>query len=105
VLSNGHAGCGGRARETGRSKYRYRVLARPYLLWVRITGAGMRRRCGKPTVRGAELPGRTGCPGKQMPGGRKAAWKAGPKDRELLPDGPRITGPDAGSCYPGSKER
>ncbi len=32
------------------------------LLWVRISGAGMRRRCGRPTVRGAEVPGRTGCP-------------------------------------------
>src|SRR5216684_3440684 len=32
------------------------------LLWVCIPGAGMRRRCGKPTVRGAEFPGRTGCP-------------------------------------------
>jgi hypothetical protein len=47
---------------------------------VRIPGAGMRRRCGKPTVRRAELPGRTGYPGKQMPGGRKAAGK---RDRRI----------------------
>jgi hypothetical protein len=45
----------------GRSKYRNRALARPYVPWVCISGAGMRRRCGKPTVRGAEFPGRTGC--------------------------------------------
>ena len=45
------------------------------LLWVRISGAGMRRRCGKPTVRGAEFPWRGRVPRKQMPGGRKAAGK------------------------------
>jgi hypothetical protein len=45
------------------------------LLWVRIPGAGMRRRCGKPTVRGAELPWRDRVPRKRMPGGRKAAGK------------------------------
>src|SRR5229473_224565 len=30
---------------------------------VRRAGAGMRRQGGRPTVRGAEFPGRTGCPG------------------------------------------
>jgi hypothetical protein len=39
VLSNGHAGCGGRARETGRSKYRYRALARPYPVVDRVLAA------------------------------------------------------------------
>ena len=47
------------------------------LLWVRIAGAGMRRRCGKPTVRGAEIPWRDRVPIKRMPGGRKAAGKRG----------------------------
>ncbi len=75
------------------------------LLWVRISGAGMRRRCGKPTERGAEFPWRDRVSIKRMPGGRKAAGKRGPLSRELLPEGPRITGPDAGSCHPGSKER
>ena len=45
------------------------------LLWVRISGAGMRRRCGKPTVRGAEFPGRTGCSKsecRQLKGSRKS---------------------------------
>jgi hypothetical protein len=74
------------------------------LLWVRISGAGMRRRCGKPTVRGAEFPGRTGCPGSRCRAAerRQESGTAGPG---LLPGGLRITGPDAGSCYPGSKER
>ena len=43
--------------------------------WVRISGAGMRRRCGKPTVRGAEFPGRTGCSKsecRQLKGSRKS---------------------------------
>jgi hypothetical protein len=75
------------------------------LLWVRIPGAGMRRRCGKPTVRGAEFPWRDRVPMKRMPGGRKAAGKRGRRTGILLPGGLRITGPDAGSCYPGSKER
>jgi hypothetical protein len=44
---------------------------------VRISGAGMRRRCGRPTVRGAEVPGGIGVPKKRMPGGRKAAGKRG----------------------------
>ena len=50
------------------------------LLWVRISGAGMRRRCGKPTVRGAEFPGRTGCSRsgcRQLKGSRKSG-AAGP---------------------------
>jgi hypothetical protein len=47
------------------------------LLWVRIPGAGMRRRCGKPTVRGAEFPWRDRVLIKRMPGGRKAAGKRG----------------------------
>ena len=34
---------------------------------VRISGAGMRRRCGKPTERGAEFPGQDGVPRKRMP--------------------------------------
>ncbi len=65
------------------------------LLWVRILGAGMRRRCGKPTVRGAEFPGRTGCPGSRCRAAerRQEGGAAGPG---LLPDWPRITGPDAG---------
>ena len=52
VLSNGHAGCGGRVRDTDRPKDRYCALARPYVPWVRISGADMRKRCGKPAVRG-----------------------------------------------------
>jgi hypothetical protein len=47
------------------------------LLWVRIPGTGMRRRCGKPTVRGAELPWRDRVPKKRMPGGRKAGLRQG----------------------------
>jgi hypothetical protein len=50
------------------------------LLWVRIPGAGMRRRCGKPTVRGAEFPGRKGCSRsgcRQLKGSRKSG-AAGP---------------------------
>jgi hypothetical protein len=38
------------------------------LVRVRISGAGMRRRCGRPTVRGAEFPGGIGVPRKRMPG-------------------------------------
>src|SRR5258708_38912305 len=38
-------------------------------------GAGMRRRCGRPTVRGAEVPGGIGVPRKRMPGSRKAALR------------------------------
>jgi hypothetical protein len=53
------------------------------LLWVRIPGAGMRRRCGRPTVRGAELPWRDRVPIKRMPGGRKAAGKRGLQGRDL----------------------
>ena len=43
----------------------------------------------------AEFPGRTGClkSERRQP---KGSRKAGPQDRELLPAGPRITGPDAG---------
>jgi len=47
------------------------------LLWVRIPGAGMRRRRGMPTVMGAEFPWRDRVPRKRMPGGRKAAGKRG----------------------------
>jgi hypothetical protein len=47
------------------------------LLWVRISGAGMRRRCGRPTVRGAEFLWRDRVSRKRMPGGRKAAGKRG----------------------------
>lgn len=47
------------------------------VLWVRIPGAGMRRRCGKPTVMGAEFPWQDRVPRKRMPGGRKAAGKRG----------------------------
>jgi hypothetical protein len=75
------------------------------LLWVRIPGAGMRRRCGKPTVRGAEFPWRDRVPIKRTPGGRKAAGKRGRSTGVLLPGGLRITGLDAGSCYPGPKGR
>ena len=74
------------------------------LLWVRISGAGMRRRCGKPTVRGAEFLCGTGCPG--------SGCRAAERQQESEVAGPgtppgwlRITGPDAGSCCPGSKER
>jgi hypothetical protein len=46
VLSNGHAGCGGRVKETDRSKYRHRALARPY-----PSGSGAPfGRAGKPEV-------------------------------------------------------
>src|SRR5260370_24081105 len=56
------------------------------LLEVRIPGAGMRRRCGKPTVRGAELPGRTGCSGseRRQPKGSRKTRAARPG---LLPEG------------------
>jgi hypothetical protein len=63
------------------------------LLWVRIPGAGRRRRCGKPTVRGAEFPGRTGCPKSEcrwLKGSRKAG-AAGPG---LLPGGCSYNWPD-----------
>jgi len=50
---------------------------------VRISGAGMRRRCGRPTVRGAEVPGGIGVPRKRMPGSRKAAGKQWPQGRDL----------------------
>jgi hypothetical protein len=43
---------------------------------VRCAGAGMRRQGGRPTVRGAEVPGGTGCPGsecRRLKGSRKAA--------------------------------
>jgi RNA-directed DNA polymerase len=50
---------------------------------------------------GAEVPGGIGVPNKRMPGGRKAAGKRGRKTRGLLPDGLRITGPDAGPLLPG----
>jgi hypothetical protein len=40
----------------------------------------MRRRCGRPAVRGAESPGGIGVPKKRMPGSRKAAGKQGPQD-------------------------
>src|SRR5713226_8376782 len=56
----------------------------------------MRRWCGKPTVMGAEFPWRDRVPMKRMPGGRKAAGKRDRRTGELLPEGPRITGPDAG---------
>ena len=64
---------------------------------VRIPGAGMRRRCGKPTVRGAEFPGRTGCSKsecRQLKGSRKS----GAAGRELLPDGLCITGRIPSRC-------
>jgi hypothetical protein len=45
------------------------------LVRVRRAGAGMRRQGGRPTVRGAEVPGGTGCPkseGRRLKGSRKA---------------------------------
>ena len=83
MLSNGHAGCGGRVRETGRPKDRYRALARPYLPGSALPGAGMRGRCGRPTVMGAEVPGGIGVPRKRMPGSRKTAGKQWPQGRDL----------------------
>ena len=58
---------------------------------VRSAGAGMRRRCGRPTVRGAEVPGGTGCSRSECrrPKGSGIASGAGPG---LLPDAAGITG-------------
>src|ERR1039457_2122918 len=58
-------------------------------------------RHGRPdgTHRQRTLPNnRYGCSGNRAAntGRPKGSRKAGPQDRELLPDGPRITGPDAG---------
>ena len=66
-------------------------VKRGNLVRVRRAGAGMRRLGGRPIVRGAEVPGGTGCPGsecRRLKGSRKASV-AGPG---LLPDGARITG-------------
>jgi hypothetical protein len=68
VLSNGHAGCGGRARETGRSKYRHRALAPPY-----PSGSGRQAAAGQPTVRKAQFPGGNRMTREANAGGRKAA--------------------------------
>jgi hypothetical protein len=97
VLSNGHAGCGGRARETGRSKYRYRALARPYptkssLAWLRA---------GRPTVREAETFGGIGMSNKRMPVGESRQetgsmlWVTPPSSQ--LPD----NWPDTGRVWSG----
>ena len=68
------------------------------LLWVRIPGAGMRRRCGKPTVRGAELPGRTGCPGSRCRAAerRQESGAAGPG---TPPGWSSYNWPGCRSCY------
>jgi hypothetical protein len=61
------------------------------LVRVRRAGAGMRRQGGRPTVRGAESPGGTGCPGSE---GRRPIrqQESGAARPGLLLDGGRITG-------------
>ncbi len=61
------------------------------LVMVRRAGAGMRRPGGRPTVRGAESRGGTGCSGSERRR-LKGSGKAGAAGPGLLPDRPRITG-------------
>ena len=80
-----------RGRESARPGLGLTRAERVNLVRVRRAGAGMRRRGGRPTVRGAEVPGGTGCPGsecRRLKGSRKAS-AAGPG---LLPEDARITG-------------
>jgi hypothetical protein len=75
-----------RGTEGARSGLGLMRAERGNLVRVRRAGAGMRRRGGRPTVRGAEVPGGTGCPrseGRRPKGSRKAgvqvqvsSWKA-----------------------------
>lgn len=67
------------------------------LLWVRIPGAGKRRRCGKPTVRGAEFPWRDRVLIKRMPVAerQRESRAAGPG---TPPEGRCITGRITGWC-------
>ena len=62
MLSNGHAGCGGRARKTGWSKYRYRVLARPY-----PSGSAPPVAARQADRKGGWIPGRERMPRKRTP--------------------------------------
>lgn len=101
MLSNGHAGCGGRARETGRSKYRYRALARPYptkssLAWWRA---------GRPTVREAETFGGIGMSNKRMPVGESQQETGAGFVLLLQVASYRITGRIPGESGPGPKGR
>ena len=94
MLSNGHAGCGGRARETGRSKYRNRALARPYPTesgpsWWRV---------GRPTVRRAEFSGGNRMSKKRMPAGesrQETSTTLNGSSRPSLLDNWLDTGPGA----------
>jgi hypothetical protein len=55
------------------------------LVRVRRAGAGLRRRDGRPTVRGAEVPGGTGCPGSECRR-LKGSGRAGAAVPGLLPE-------------------
>jgi hypothetical protein len=59
---------------------------------VRGTCAGMRRWCGRPTVRGAELRWQDRVSKKRTPAAERQQETVGLHDRGLLPDGGRITG-------------
>ena len=83
--SNGHAGCGGRARETGRSKYRHRALARPYPL-----GSAPLLAAWQADREGGGIPGRERMPGKQMPAAERQQ-ESGQRGRFLRRPS-RITG-------------
>ena len=79
MLSNGHAGCGGRVRETDRPKDRHRALARPY-------PSGPALGAGGPTVREAESRGGNRMPKKRTPVRRKAT---GNRDKMVGPSADR----------------
>ena len=98
MLSNGHAGCGGRVRETGRSKYRYRALARPYPSGS-VAPPGRGRQADRKESR---IPWREQDAQEANAGGRKAAGKRGVVP-VLQPVLPRITGRIPG-LVPGPKE-
>jgi hypothetical protein len=86
VLSNGHAGCGGRVRETDRPKDRHRALVRPY-----PPGSSRDDAAGGPTVRDAEVRGGNRMVQEANAGKPKGARKPGQDDRVLLRSS-RITG-------------
>src|SRR6266849_3228228 len=69
-----------RGRESARPGLGLTRAERVNLVRVRRAGAGMRRRGGRPTVRGAEFPGGKGCPGseRRLP---KGSGKAGQRGR------------------------
>jgi hypothetical protein len=90
VLSNGHAGFGGRVRETGRSKYRHRALIRPYPSGSTTAGGG------KPTVRKAQLLGGNRMPKKRMPAAERKREGGEHDDRILQPGRFSYNRPDTG---------